>query len=98
MGKGKDEAAIRKSAESQNLPLPDWIQNKPVLGQGLEFYYMAFIDLNSCRIIGMGEGPIPWTAIHQYAVKYDIYDAEFDRFLTIITNMDHAYLTERNKK
>lgn len=98
MGKGKDEEKIRKSAESQNLPLPDWIKNKPELEIGLEFYYMSFMDLSTCRSIGMGEGPIPWIALKQYAEVYDIYGIEFERFVTILNNMDTAYLEERNKK
>ena len=96
--KGKDEEKIRKAAESQNLPLPDWIKNRPELEIGLEFYYMAFMDLCTCRQIGMGEGPISWVSMKLYTEFYDIYGVEFERFVTIITNMDTAYLEERNKK
>jgi len=98
MGKGKDEDKIIQSAESQKLPLPDWIKNRPELAFGLEFYYMAFMDLNSCRQIGMGEGPIPWTDIYLYAQAYDIVEYEFDRFHHIMCSMDSAYLNERQKK
>lgn len=98
MTKGKDEEKIRKSAESQNLPLPDWITNRPQLELGLEFYYMSFMELNTCRTSGMGEGPIPWTAMRKYAEVYDIYGVEFERFSTILTEMDVAYLEERSKK
>lgn len=96
MGKGKDEEKIRRSAESQGLPLPDWIKNKPELAMGLEFYYMAFMELCSCRAIGMGEGPIPWIAMVQYAMVHGI--DEFERFTSLMFDMDNTYLTERNKK
>lgn len=46
----------------------------------------------------MGEGPIPWTAICQYAHAHGIFDSdELDRMSAIIKRMDIAYLTYRQK-
>lgn len=65
---------------------------------GLEMYFGAFLDLTSCRAIGMGLGPIPWTAINQYARAYDYSDEQEDDLQFYITRMDHAYLEWVNKK
>ena len=98
MGKGKDAAQIEKHAEKMGIPPPDWVINKPELDLGLEFYYMAFHELSSCRAIGMSEGLIPWTAMKTYADTYDIHGIELDRFIHIVTDMDMAYMKERQKK
>lgn len=75
--------------------LPDAIQNAPDLYLGNEVWYAAFLDLNSCRDLGFGVGPIPWTAIADYASAWelDIDDLEF-----FIHEMDRVYLAETRKK
>jgi hypothetical protein len=98
MGKGKDADKLQDQADKMKIPAPDWVLNRPELRIGLEFYYMAFHELSSCRAVGMGEGPIPWTAMKIYADTYEIYDDEFERFVHLLTDMDMAYLKERNKK
>ena len=80
------------------MPLPDKIKNRPRLSPGLDFYYSAFWELMTCRPIGMMEGPIPWTAIHQYAVAHGVYDPdEIDRMSAVIKRMDIAYMEHRHK-
>lgn len=59
---------------------------------GLEFYYQAFVELNSCRMQGMSEGPIPWTAIEQYCQLKDITGHQKEDLFTHIEEMDAAYL------
>ena len=80
------------------MPLPDKIANKPILRDGLGFYFKAFTELNSDRALGMAEGPIRWTAVNQYGYRHRIFDDEFDRLVEIIKNMDEAYLKFRAKK
>lgn len=47
----------------------------------------------------MVEGPIPWTAIHQYSVAHGVYDPdEVDRLSALVKRMDIAYLTHVRKK
>ncbi len=76
----------------ERTPLPPSIQNAPELGLGLELYYGAFCDLDSCRSFGWGTGPIPWTAVRQWADTYDIYGEQFDDLVYFIRAMDAAYL------
>lgn len=55
-----------------------------------QFYIEAFYELSSCRQIGMSFGPIPFTAIAEYAKMYEVSD--FDEFLYIIRLLDNKYL------
>lgn len=81
------------------MPLPDRIKNKPILLPGLHFIYSAFWELTTCRQIGMVEGPIPWTAIYQYALAHGIHDSdEIDRLSALVKHMDMRYLTHVRKK
>lgn len=74
-------------------PFPAVIQNAPVLLPGLAFYYKAFADLSSCRSMGIGGGgPIPYTAISEYAHRNHMDDEDFHTLLTFIRTMDVAYL------
>ena len=54
------------------------------------FFIEAFYELSSCRQIGMSFGPIPFTAIAEYARMYEVDD--FDEFLYIIRLLDNKYL------
>jgi hypothetical protein len=79
------------------MPLPEAYANKPTLLTGLEFYWKAFWELSSDRSLGMAEGPIPWSSLDRYAVRYDIFDEEFYRFSSIIRTMDSEYMKFRSK-
>lgn len=73
--------------------LPDAIENAPELQPGLELYWDAFFDLNSCRTHGMGTiTEIPWSAIDAYARRYEIEGFLFDRLVAYISAMDASYL------
>ena len=59
---------------------------------GLEWYMTAFRDLSSCRSLGMGLGPIPWTAIEAYAYANDLDDYERWELHTVIRHVDGVWL------
>lgn len=59
---------------------------------GLELYWTAFHELNSCRSFGMGLGPIPHTAILDYAQAYGFSEDQFDTLVFHVRAMDRAYL------
>lgn len=67
---------------------------EPDLGEE-EFYITAFFELNSCRG-GMGDGPIPFTAIYDFAKIYEV--RELDEFLYIIRWLDGVYLETKAKE
>lgn len=63
---------------------------------GFEYYTEAFKELNSTRPIGMGVGPIPFTAILEYFKVYPCDD--FEEFNYIIRSMDEAFLRHQSTK
>ena len=67
------------------------LESKPSL-TGYEWLYEAFVRLTTCRQIGMSQGPIPWTAIDQYATAEGL--GEDDRFMlvAVVTHMDGVFL------
>jgi hypothetical protein len=82
----------------EGLPLPKRIANAPTLFIGLELYYDAFWELDTCREVGWGWGPIPWSAIKDYAETFNFDDEQRDDLYYFIRVMDNAYLRYRHKK
>lgn len=80
-----------------NKPYPKVIADAPELLVGLELFYEAFYDLTSCRG-GMGDGPIPWTAIEEYCNQTGIYDEQRERMHEYMRGMDNAFLEHHRKK
>jgi hypothetical protein len=72
--------------------LPPAIRDAPELRLGLGLYYSAFWDLDSCRSIGMGEGPISWLAIDAYATARGLDTEQRADLHYFIPVMDRAYL------
>ena len=69
---------------------------------GLEWIWQAWNDLNSCREIGMDVGPIPWTAVDRYAIRYGLGADEHDLLWHSVKVLDSVYRdhqeTERKKQ
>ena len=86
------EQRIIKQCLRERLPLPKRIANAPELWLGLELFYDAFWDLNSCRDAGWSLGPVPWTVIHDFATAFQLDDEQFDDLYYYIRRMDDAYL------
>lgn len=73
------------------LPLPQKIQNAPDLQTGLAIYFDAFMDLNTCRPMGLEPGPIPWLAINQYCDTLEVDKEQREDMHYFIREMDNAY-------
>jgi hypothetical protein len=58
----------------------------------------AFHRLGTCRQLGMGIGPIPWSAIEDYAVRYGLDEYQAHALKYHMARMDDAYLTWVNRK
>lgn len=74
------------------MKLPDRIQNAPELNLGLELFYIGFLELTSCRVIGMGLGPIPMMAMLEYCEINGIDGEAREDFLWLLQRLDHKYL------
>lgn len=68
------------------------ILEAPALLDGLEPYYEAFAELSTCRDVALGTGPIPWTAIDQYAMRYGYEGEEFEYLERLVRALDDAFL------
>lgn len=86
------EQKIIEQAVRNRQPLPDAIANAPVLLFGLDFYFRAFMDLNTCRDVGMGRGPIPWVDLNTYADSMDLAGDDKEVFLYLLQKVDDQYL------
>jgi len=80
------------------MPLPGKIANAPDLEFGLEFYFFAFKDLNTCRSSGFALGNIPWTAINDYAFSNRLSGVARDDFFFIMDAVDAEYIEWQNSK
>lgn len=79
-------------------PPPDSIQNAPVLYEGLNLYYTAFLDLHGCRQLGTVMGPIDWLAIDRYCERHDITGEQYEDMHYFVSRLDEAYLTHNRGK
>lgn len=80
------------------MPLPQRIKNAPNMPFGLELFYSAFLDLNTCRPAGWGLQGIPWSAISDYAEVIGIYDEDRDDLFYFVTSLDSAFRDYHDKK
>jgi len=95
---GQTEGRILKECYAWRRPIPDRIQNAPDLLLGLEFYFRAFIDLNTCRSSGWSSGPIPWMDIQAYAMAHELDAEETETLHYHIAMMDSAFLKRIDEK
>ena len=80
------------------LPLPERIQNAPELWPGLALYFNGYVELTSCRSIGMGVGPIPVTDIVLYCNEKGLEGEQREDFLWIVQHLDQKYLDWSSKR
>ena len=84
-------------SEAQREVLEDYA-HEPEIAPGEVFYFEAFGDLSTCRMIGMTAGPIPWRDIVHYADRAGLDAEEAEAFTTIIRTMDRAWLDHQAEK
>jgi hypothetical protein len=71
----------------------------PAIATEYVFAYVAFCELSGDRQLGMGRGPIPFTAIDAYAGRCGMADAdEFSEFAEDIRLLDRLFLEITDKK
>jgi hypothetical protein len=98
---GETAEAVQKQVEDQQLPHDRWpkfLRDRPSLMPGLDIFYSAFMDLSTCRSVGMGVGPIPLTSIYAYIDFEDLSDDTADALLEHIRVMDTAFLRYHREK
>jgi len=61
-------------------------------------YYSAWVDLDSCRSIGMAVGPIPWTAIEEFCNVNGLDIDEKADMHYFLRKLDGVYLDHQRSK
>jgi len=88
---GRDGWSVEQGQE-KGRPLPDWMTEEVDRSEIAEWMLAAFFHLSTCRSYGMGYGPIPWTAIRDFAVDRQLDEEAWRLFEYWIRQMDAAYL------
>lgn len=87
------------TALAKGRDLPPWVHDEPELYRGDDFFLSAFFDLGTCRSLTEGgAGPIPWTAIVDYADRAGLVPDVAAGFVRVIRSMDSVYLEWFGKK
>lgn len=87
------EKAIVEQAYRYRMPIPDKIKNAPMLYAGLDLFYIAFMDLTTCRQLGYGAvGPIDWLSVHYYCEAYGLKGEQREDMFFFVSQMDGEYL------
>lgn len=87
------ESAVLEQCRRYRLPIPKHIQDAPELFTGLDLYYGAYFELDSCRKeSASGAGPIGWDVIEFWAIRNALDADQAEDLQYYISRMDSAYL------
>ena len=92
---GERAESVQRQVEQQDLPFDRWpkfLQERPCLLPGLDLFLEAFNDLATCRAIGLSVGPIPFTAVLEYARFHDFDHETTEILVAHLRAMDTAFL------
>ena len=95
---GQAEQRIIRQCYLRKRPLPERIQNAPDLFVGLELYFQAFTELNTCRSTGWSAGPIPSWCIDELCARAELTEDESEDMCYHIRTMDQAFLKHMSTK
>ena len=62
------------------------------------YYYHAFADLSTERQVGMGPGPIPYSAIRALAVEDNLTPSETETLKQVVRALDNHFLAKQAEK
>ena len=65
---------------------------------GLEWLWVAYSELGTCRVNGMSLGSIPWTAIVSYVDRYQLNEYEELSINRCIHVLDDVLIKHSEKK
>lgn len=95
---GQVEQRMIQECYRRKKALPERIQDAPDLLLGLELYFNAFIELNTCRSTGWSAGPIPSWSVGEYADRLDLNEDETEDLHYHMRMMDQAFLKHMARK
>lgn len=91
-----EDFIVRQSIRCR-MPIPDAIQNAPVLHPWLTLYWLAFQDLTSSRQFGFSMGPISLLNMVEYCIIHGIEGECREDLLWFLPRMDSFYMEWKAK-
>ena len=73
------------------------LENRPSI-VGFEWLWEAFIELSTCRQIGMALGKIPWTAMREYVEAHGYCGEEAYVLRAVVRHLDELFLKSQEEK
>jgi hypothetical protein len=95
---GPVEEGVLRQVMALRAPIPKKFAEAPDIPLGLDMYLEAFWDLSSCRSAGWGVGPIPWTAILDYAHAYGLDPEQTEDLVYYVRVLDKAYIEHSQRQ
>ena len=89
------EDAILSQCLRYGTAVPEVIRNAPELEPGLDFYYDAFSQLNTCRVMG---GPISVNSIYEFGKLHEYTQEEILDLQYHVHRLDTAYVKHETAK
>ena len=80
----------------QGMDVPA-IRNKPTV-TGFGWLWEAFLELSTCRAVGMTAGPIPWTAVREYGIDQGLTVDETYAMNCVVRHLDRMWLDKVKEK
>jgi hypothetical protein len=93
--------AEERMKKNPNYKLPKFLEDEPIINDGLEFYLIAYFDLGTTRQVGFGMAPISYFSIRDYARDYGIESQDdFENFESYIRELEKVEfkIVERRQK
>src|SRR4051794_21103410 len=87
----RDRGARKKLTQAVRGALGGSIDGEALLPEAT-FYLSAFWEIATCRPIGFGRAPVPFTAIDVWASRHGLAGEEFEFFADLIRACDRAWL------
>lgn len=87
------EQQIIKQSIREGRPIPDRIQNAPILPEYLKLYLQAFYELDTERI----HQYIPFSAILRYAKFYDFDREQTENLIYYIRQIEKELESKKSK-
>ena len=88
----RDIQKVIKAAKESGRPLPKSLRDVQPVQAHQKLYLLAFQDCTTCRQVGMGLGPIPWTAVREWCTAARLSEIESDEVWFVVTRIDEAFL------
>lgn len=65
-----------------------FLESEPEVDEGIRIMVRAYSELSSCRNVGMGIGPIPWTAMLEWCRHHNLRRDVSNHLINVLRLVD----------